>query len=274
MAIFKRGISNKNFIESLNNLYSDKKSFWHKIVNDKELFIGIRDEYLNVYYNGQSLCLLTYNKGIVEGKTHKKYMGLDEGGYIKSRNGLIIEQKATISNLSEISIIKSNIRSGYIGKEKVESYREVIDHSKHVIDVEITFVHELVSNPHKKSDYQTSSIDYLVLDKNKLVFYEAKHFNSPEIRSNATPRVLHQIERYARELLNHKSEIENAYQTVLQNRKDLNILNDVLLPDNLEIDTQPYLIVFATDRNRSNDSHLQKLKMHLQDRLILKYKPD
>ena len=46
MAKFKRGIENQKFIDALNKLFSDKSSFWYNMVNDQDLFIAIRDEYL------------------------------------------------------------------------------------------------------------------------------------------------------------------------------------------------------------------------------------
>ena len=60
MGEFKRGIKNPKFIDALNVLYADKTSFWYKMVNNPQLYIAIRDNYINVYYKGQSLCKLAY----------------------------------------------------------------------------------------------------------------------------------------------------------------------------------------------------------------------
>ena len=64
MSNFKRGIRNPDFISALNNLLSNSQSFWHKIVNDKSLFIAIRDEYINVYHKGIAFA----NYGLKRGK--------------------------------------------------------------------------------------------------------------------------------------------------------------------------------------------------------------
>lgn len=271
MAVFKRGITNSEFIKALNNLYSDKTSFWYKIVNDNDLFIAIRDEYLSVYFKGQSLCKLSFHEGVIKGETHKKYLGVCSSGYFVSNDGLIINEDAKIRHLSELESIKENIRN-YVGKEKFESYKEVMDEKNRVIDVEITMIKNKVSNPQKHSDYEISSIDYLSLEKNKLVFYEAKHYSNPEIRSRTTPKVFEQVDRYERALHNHKNEILHSYKTILKNLSDLKLLKKGSYTKDLEIDFNPYLIVFDIDKKENADGHLQKLRSHFGNRLILKYK--
>jgi len=268
MSTFKRGISDE-FVEALNRLYEDENSFWYKIVNDNDLFIAIRDGYLNVYYKGQSLCKLSYVKSCVKGETHKKYLGFSGKGYFSSKNGVISNENAKIKDLSETDSIKEYIE-GYIGKEKLESYAEILGNDINVIDVEITFVKDKVPNPIRKADYETSSIDYLALKGDSLVFYEAKHFSNSEIRSRNTPKVFGQISRYEDALIEHENEILSTYEKVLQNLKDLNILNGLSLPIKLKIDYSPRLIVFDVPMGVAKDAHLNKLRMKFAKRLILK----
>ena len=139
MAIFKRGIENQDFMDALNDLYSNKSSFWYKMVNDQDLFIAIRDESLNVYFNGQSICKLEYSNGAIKGQTHKKYLGVEDDKYFSSFNGIVTDQNAVIKNLADLDAIKANIKK-YFGKEKLASYGEVLGKEKRVIDVEVTFV--------------------------------------------------------------------------------------------------------------------------------------
>lgn len=276
---FKRGIHDEKFINALNELYKDESSFWHRMINDKELFIAIRKEYLNVYYKGQSICRLYY-KNIIKGATHKKYLGIDEPGYFYSENGRFQDEKSKIKSLDEIIQLKETINK-YVGKEKDKSYTEIINYEKCILDVEIAFVRPNVVKPLKKSDYEISSIDYVALEYDSnddpvLVFYEAKHFTNSEIRSRTEPKVIAQIKRYKQALKDHDHEIISSYKLITKNLYDLHILNrrnykgtDIHMKY-LRIDSEPRLIIFGNDQNSYNDKHLQKLHDFFGKGLILK----
>lgn len=280
MKEFKRGISNEKFINALDELYKDKRSFWHMMINDIELFIAIRNEYLNVYYKGQSICRLYY-KNIIRGATHRKYLGINEPGYIYSENGKFLDEKSTVNSLSEINQLKENINK-YVGKEKDKSYTEIISNEKCILDVEIAFVRHKVVKPAKKSEYEISSIDYLALefdrnDEPVLVFYEAKHFTNSEIRSRSEPKVIEQIKRYIQALRDHNDEIIRSYKLVIKNLLDLHILEkrnykgtDIQMKY-LRIDPEPRLIIFGDYQNSVNDNHIQKLHDFFGKGLILRY---
>ena len=276
---FKRGIKDEKFINSLNELYNDKSSFWHMMIDDKELFIAIRNEYLNVYYKGQSVCRLYY-KNIIRGATHKKYLGINEPGYFYSENGKFLDEKSKIKSLAEIIQLKVNINK-YVGKEKDKSYTEIINYEKCILDVEIAFVRPTVVKPHKKSEYEISSIDYVALEQDSddepiLVFYEAKHLTNSEIRSRSEPKVIGQIKRYKQALKDHNDEIIRSYKLVTKNLLDLHILNkrnykgtDIQM-NYLRIDPEPRLIIFGNNQNLVNDKHLKKLHVFFGKGLILK----
>ena len=70
MSEFKRGITNQNFITELNS-----NKYWQQMVKDEDLFIAIRNEYLNVYYYGQSICKVEFVKNNIKWTSHKKYLG-------------------------------------------------------------------------------------------------------------------------------------------------------------------------------------------------------
>ena len=48
---FKRNLKRK-LIDKLNGLYEDRNSWWRKIVDDKDVFILIRNNRLHVLANG------------------------------------------------------------------------------------------------------------------------------------------------------------------------------------------------------------------------------
>lgn len=269
MSEFKRGIKNLNFITELNN-----NCYFQKMVSDEDLFIAIRNEYINVYYYGQSICKIEFKKRENEIKwtTHKKYLGINESGY-----------SSTGDYLNRIDELKHNARI-YGGREKEQVKKHILeDKGLCILDVEVTF-----SKEHSNGKvYGKISIDYVTVEKNEgeinnLVFYEAKHFNNSEIRANDTPKVFGQLEKYERVLSdsNHKAEILNSYKHIFENIKALNLNNrsklDELIGVNsqyLEIDTKPRLILFEIDKNKKDDIHLNKLRDRLGSKgLILKYK--
>ncbi len=263
MSEFKRGITNQNFITELNS-----NKYWQQMVKDEDLFIAIRNNYLNVYYYGQSICKVEFVKNKIKWTSHKKYLGIDESGYID-----------TGAYLEKIEELKQNARK-HGGKEKEQVKQNILEDKRLcILDVEITFGRE--------GSFGKRSIDFLAIEKDssdkiKLVFYEAKHFDNSEIRAREIPKVFEQIEKYESVLndTNHRTEILNSYRTVYENIKALNLNNKNSLvqligadSDKLEIDTEPRLIIFAIDKSKMDDIHIQKLRNNFGDeRLILKIK--
>ena len=72
MGVFKRGLSD-NFMVALAEL-AQKPGWWHDVLADASLIIGIRDECFDVYWNGQSLFNADFQGGRVNVDTHVKYL--------------------------------------------------------------------------------------------------------------------------------------------------------------------------------------------------------
>lgn len=199
---FRRGVTNNKFIELLNLLKKDPNTFWSKALQDDRLFIAIRDNYLNVYFYGQSVVEIRYNisTGSLKYKTHKKYIGINDKGY----------KYVDEEELANIDSFIDNIKQ-FCHIEKTCSYNYLLD-SKRCIDVEITF------SGVKKS------IDFVLLSNSgELEFYEAKHASNPEIVSSTTPRVFEQTDTYIKLLKQNSQSIIDSYQIVIQNYGDLGI---------------------------------------------------
>lgn len=262
---FKRGIHNPDFINALNDLRKVHGSFWDQMVNDPELFIGIRDEYLNVYYNGQSVCLLKFDKKSrsIIGFTHNKYLGNDQSGYVESYNEI-----RNIHGLSNIANLKALVKKKFVHGEKLNSYSKILS-SGICLDVEATFVEELVPSPCKRSDYKISSIDFVQLENGVLRFYEAKNFSNQEIKSRNVPRVFEQLDRYKRVLNSCQNSIIASYLKVIDNKKSLGLSCPTSVT--LKVDTTPNLIVFSvpTELTSAARRHIQKLRDVLEERLII-----
>ena len=71
MAEFKRGLDD-TFIDLLNNNYDQPDSWWRTLVEDPDVFIGIRGNELNAYYNGCSLLRLRHRRDHLVGETHRR----------------------------------------------------------------------------------------------------------------------------------------------------------------------------------------------------------
>ncbi|HEY5569979.1 MAG TPA: hypothetical protein VIK42_00720 [Bacteroidales bacterium] len=281
MTDFKRGITDKRFIESLNKLYLDENSFWHKMVSDKELFIAIRNDYINVYFKGQSLCKLTFSRnGVIKGNTHKKYIvnNTTDNTYILSENGVIkADVPYPIMSLSQVNELKYNVKR-FVGNEKESSYNLVLSKEEEKIDVEITFS--------ETNNLKRSSIDYSIIKKEKdvvrLVFYEAKYYTNPELVSITRPRVLDQIKRYEVYISSQKDIITESYEQICKNMKSLGLatsdsivskIADGILK--LEVDELPILIIFGMEEAMKNSKkwkgNLNTLEQELKPgRIIIK----
>jgi hypothetical protein len=72
MFIFNHQIGH-DFVNRLNAEY-ERGGWWRAIVSDTDLFIAIREDYLNVYHNGASLLKLTFMGDRLVGETHYKYL--------------------------------------------------------------------------------------------------------------------------------------------------------------------------------------------------------
>jgi len=258
MSEFKRGITKPNFIAELNG-----NKYWQQMVNDQDLFIAIRNNYLNVYYYGQSICKVEFVNNEIKWTSHPKYLG--QSGKKPMNTGDYLEK------IEELKLNTEKYRS-----EEKEKVKENFLNDKRlcILDVEITFGTEV--------DAGRRSIDFLAIEKDsigkiRLVFYEAKCYNNKEIRSRTNPRVFEQIEKYEKALRSHRHEILNSYRLVYENIKELNLNNKKNLvqfigseSERLEIDDEPRLIIFV-DESQIDNTHIQKLKARFGDsRTILK----
>ncbi len=284
MSEFKRGITNSSeFFNALNGC-----DYWQKMVKDPQLFVGIRDESINVYYKGNSICRLSYDGGKkrIEAAIHYKFLLNPKikptDTYIKTCDGTFpvdVLKGKSITSLSDIDLIK-RASSEYAGDEKSGVHSNILK-EKNILDIEVSFSKE----PIEPDDKKTDRIDYLQLDKHDgkiwLVFFEAKHFTNAEIRARQSPKVLGQIKRYEATIKDHQDAILKSYIAICKNLKELNIvgkrdlINEVAEnPDLLSINYEPRLIIFGYDRDQDQgkvwNDHKNKLKAELGNRLITK----
>jgi len=69
---FKRGL-NPGFMEKLKSL-AEQGGWFSDVLGDRDLILGIRDNYVNVYWRGQSLFKIGGKNGPLRFTTHPKYL--------------------------------------------------------------------------------------------------------------------------------------------------------------------------------------------------------
>jgi len=289
MSKFERGIKSQAFIDALNLLRKNPNSFWSRMMNDKELYIAIRNESLNVYFQGNSLCELTYKNDQIIGKTHYKFLinPKIKKSYLESANGVFnlqLHSSFFVNSYDDLDLIKRSM-SVYRGVEK-QGVHTISTIGANVIDVEIAFEKDAILPNIRKS---TDRIDFLRLESHnnqtKLVFYEAKLFNNKEIRAivGAKPPVIDQLHDYIKAIKKHEPDILNSYVLVCRNLHDLGLTKSGDLADtiqninSLSIDYTPRLVIFGFDQDQKKGntytSHLSNLRSFTKCPIIPKGNP-
>jgi len=205
------------FVETLNNLYSNEKSWWRKIVDDKDVFILIRNNEIRVQANGGLLLQVNQNsKGNIICKTHEEFLSLrsEKKPYIvleETTSGPIQRVEGLVGLVKHYTKIKNRINI-FTGKER-QAVQYLANNVLQIIDIEIGFEGELKQDARKKS---VPRIDMAAItDKGTVVFFEVKLFDNPEIRSKRIPPVVGQLSKYRKILHQKGDEIINAYQEQL-----------------------------------------------------------
>lgn len=281
MSNFNRGISNPDFIAVLNEEYKSG-GWWRQIVDDRDLFIAIRNEYINVYYKGNSLFKISYNGNLVA-ETHYKYLVRPDAEpfLVKASNGTSFAYDANqyaIRDLNEIDSIKK-ASSVYSGIEK-EGIQKIIQSNDNIIDLEIALTNEALRDemePDTEKKRSTAKrIDFAALQKKdelyEVVFFEAKHFSNKELRAQEKAKVLEQIDTYKELLSQYKDKIIGSYKRVCRNFSEIlpdsrcaQDIVDIAQGKPLNVDLQPRLVVFGFDGDQQNGAYWEKHKTKLME---------
>lgn len=300
MNSFKRGISNQDFITALKEEYNTG-GWWQGIVDDKELFIAIRNEYINVYYKGNSLLKLSFVNGEFLAETHYKYLIRPnvKPFLIKTSANMAFIPNGTkgvldnylIHNLSEIKSIKTASAS-YSGTEK-EGIQKIILSNDNIVDLEIALTQEAEEdemNPEQGRKSSAKRIDFAALQKKdsyyELIFFEAKDFSNKDLRAkgSAVPEVIQQINNYEKLLNQYQEDIINSYRLVCSNLCEIlpnNLHKKMILGvaegASMKVNVEPRLVVFGFDEDQGEGSiwcpHKEKLVESLREKFLAKGNP-
>lgn len=285
-ATFSRGL-NDGLVEALNREYGKEDGWWRKLVDDKDTFVAIRDDRVNVYCRGCSLAEVWMESGKVVGQTHYKYLlrptvdaasreyvPFDSAGY---QLGESAARALFVESPAEVDALKGASRP-FAGDEKI-GVHEIIGANPNILDVEIA----LGMRGTRVRGASAPRIDFATLHVSEkggqVVFFEAKTFaNHKALRKRKdTPEVVSQIESYERLLKASRSLIEESYERVCCNLRDLDGIRDrhpnrdrmlqSIQGKPLTIDEQPRLVVFGFDNDQKRGGEWRRHRDKLFDML-------
>ncbi len=212
-----------SFIAALNDLYARENSWWRTIVDDKDIFILIRNNEVRVQANGGLLLQVNQDgQNNLMCRMHEDYLSLRS-----EKNPYVTLEKMSTAPIKRVEGLKGFVKhyakikrriNIFTGKEK-KAVQYLANNIPQIVDIEIGFEGELKENAGKKS---VPRIDMAAITGNgTLVFFEAKLFDNSEIRSKKTPKVVGQLQKY-KELL-----AQNGEDIIAGYKEQLNIYNQL-----------------------------------------------
>jgi hypothetical protein len=183
MGDFNRGIKNEAFLEALRELAAEE-SWWRDVLLDRSLIIAIRSEYLNVYWQGQSIFRVGFAKGRVTASTHPKYLlNPDMSGQTSLVDGSFeLGEKLQATMLTRgyegpHTLRKLKKAAGLFSGGEKEGVHAIASSNPSVVDVEIALsangTSDVGSLPRLDLAAFESATDHI-----DLVFWEAKIFDT------------------------------------------------------------------------------------------------
>ena len=216
----------KGFIEKLKD---ERGDWWRDILDDETLVIAPRGQSLDVYWLGARLFHVQFTDRDLRVSTHEKYL-LDPAlkGQVRMRGGAFdikaLRDRGFISTYTKkqtLTAMKTTARL-YAGVEKSGCHEIAVKNSS-LIDCEIAFPRPTAPVGSPAPDWP-GRVDIACLEAYgqyaRLVFWEAKRFKNPELRSaKGLPRVCGQIKKYRDYLANpkHQCRVLESYKGVVAN---------------------------------------------------------
>lgn len=219
MAEFKRGIRKHGMIDALADL-ATRPGWWRDVLQDKSLVIGVRDDYLNVYWRGQSIFKVEMKHDRIIATTHPKYL-LDPN--ISGQVALDTETGAfALDGLDALTrtyvpgetLPKLKKAAGLFAGDEKAGVQAIVNANPHVVDVEIAFPAEPGSRSAPRIDIATFNETETGV---KLMFWEAKVLGNPELRTSGEKNVVKQIETYRARLAQDPGQVIETYRTIAAN---------------------------------------------------------
>lgn len=273
---FKRNLD-QEFILALNHLYDQPDSWWRKLVDSKDVFFAIRNNYISAYSSGMSIGKIIQEKGQIRLLVHEEYLTLTSrepkvdllSPQTNRTRQVIYDVKGYFNHLSRIKK-----RAGRFAGDERKGTNKVACRNLTVLDMEIAFEDNLDRDPDPENEQEVPAsqgrIDLIVLTQNlRLVAVEAKLYANGELRAKGTPKVCSQLKDYFLFLSNnqHQRQLKLAYQNVVsifgnlsgkffESRKGhQNWVNAQANPNSISIDPVPRLLIFGFDGLQEKGVH-------------------
>ncbi len=285
MSTFNRGLDDE-FVRALNGVYEKKGGWLRGLVDDKEVFLAIRENYVNFYYRGCSLLRLDWEGGAMTGKVHYKYLLRPNltNPYVPvvdGSPGLKDDARSYfLHSLVDVDSLKKAVRA-YAGEEKTGVHK-ILTANENILDVEVAFGSGGTGEPGASAP----RVDFAVIreagEGAKIVFYEAKRFGDRQaLRAGRgkNPKVVGQMETYSRKLVESREAVRESYIKVCRNLSCLHGVAErhperhALIEKiaggrcSLSIDTNPVLVVFGFDGDQKSGKIWQPHREKLENRL-------
>ena len=268
---FKRNLD-QEFISALNHLYDQPNSWWRKLVDSKDVFFAIRNNYINAYSSGMSIGKITREKDVIRLLVNEEYLTLkNQEPYVDLLSSgpadidrtrpIAANEKDYIFNLPRIKN-----RAGRFAGDERKGTNKVACCILTVLDMEAAFEDKKDQDPDPENEEEVLTkkgrMDLIVLTPNlKVITIEAKLYANKDLRSEVTPKVCGQLAEYHQFLSKHQhqSQLKEAYQNVVSIFGKLrgnffkkrtghtnwrNAQND---PNTISIDPIPRLLIFGFD---------------------------
>ena len=288
-ANFDRGLGD-DFVDALNREYR-KGGWWRAMVDDRDLFVAVRDNRVNVYHHGCSLVEVRMESGEVVGRTHYKYLlrpSLDSDPYVLFEDAAYVWRddpaELFVASPAQVKALKGAAKPH--AEEEKTGVHQIIKCNANVLDVEIGFGLPGTA----ESDPSAPRVDFATLwivdGRGQLVFYEAKRFaNHEALRADKgrTPPVVSQIEIYEGLLESNAEKVAASYDRVCRNLVALHGMRErhperhemlrSVAGRPLAIDERPRLVVFGFDSDQRSGKawvpHRDRLKAMLDRNRVL-----
>jgi len=249
MAEFVRSVPSQ-LVDALGKLAGEKgPNWWKEILDNADLHLAIREDYLNIYAKGQSVFKIRLGKKASDGvrrpvmTTHYKYLLIPtmprDKQYVTfdGEDFLMKEQPIKPDTLIQTSYISGKTVPRLVHSAISHSNPEkrgvhvIANGNPNVIDMEIAYSKEREPGPEdpsklddaddnkpRKAKSTAPRIDLAALFPNgegkaHLVFYEVKRFDDGRLWGNKPP-VLDQIGKYDTFLRSKEFKLKTAYTNV------------------------------------------------------------